>query len=356
LIDATPYHSVKTRFHERAVLASREALVRLPLSTLVAASGGEFVQDEILGIDFQQRVVQGRSEPHSYDRLVVALGGEIAYFGVEGAAEHTVSLQTHEQAVECCRRVSLLRVESPGGRARRVVVVGAGIEGLEVATMLRQEFSVRECEILVLDRSATLMAQSQCRDPQREYVRAYLERHAITLRLGATIRAVGAGHVVLESGESLASDLTFWCSGVRPVSLAGVGEGEPFHVGPFLQNEKHPDVFAIGDFATVDSLQEAANLRSAQRADYHGTLVGENLCLREEGRPMKPARYRPVGELTALGDLDGVGLVLGVPLTGLRAALLKKAHEAKYLADTFRDVPWAVAQGLLALGRQRLRG
>jgi NADH:ubiquinone reductase (H+-translocating) len=356
LIDATPYHTIKTRFHERAVLASREPLIRLPLSTLVAASGAEFVQDEVLGIDFLGRTVKGRARPYRYDRLVVALGGQIAYFGVEGAAEHTVSLQTYEQAVECCRRVAALRNRGARGPARRVVVVGAGIEGLEVATMLRQEIAARECEIVVLERSTKLMVQSQCRDAQKEYVRAYLERRGISLRLGAAIHAVEPEHVVLESGERLASDLTVWCSGIRPVSVVGVGDGEPFRVGPFLQCEDHPEVFAVGDFATVDSSEEAANLRSAQRAAYHGALAGENLLLLEKGRPMKPVRYRPIGELTALGDLDGVGLVFGVPLTGLLAALLKKAHEAKYLAETYRDLPGAMARRLLALGhRNRAR-
>ena len=356
LIDATPYHSIKTRFHERAVLASREALIRLPLSTLVAASGAEFIQDEASGIDFESRAVQGLVGQYPYDRLILALGGEIAYFAVEGAKEHTVSLQTYEQAVECCRRIAALGLGSRGQPARRVVVVGAGIEGLEVATMLRQVTSPEQCEILVLDQSGTLMAQSQCRDSERSYVRAYLERRGINLRLNAAIRAVGPGHVALETGERLASDLTFWCSGVRPVRLKGVTDAEGFRVGPCLQCEGHPEVFAAGDFATVESLQAAANLRSAQRAAYHGTLAAENVCLAEAGRPLKRARYKPIGELTALGDFDGMGLVYGVPLTGLKAALLKKAHEAKYLAETLQDFPGAVARGLLALGHRHPAG
>lgn len=352
LVDATPYHEIKTRFHERAVLPGREAALRLPLTTLATASGAEFCRDEALEVDFVDRAVRGRGDVYRYDRLVLALGGQIAHFGVEGADEHTVSLQTYEQAVACCRRVQALRRAGAEGRARRVVVVGAGIEGLEVATMVRQELPARDCEVLVVERSPELMAQSQCREPQRAYVRGYLERRGIALRLGTAIRAVEAGHVVLESGERLASDLTIWCSGIRPVAVAGIPD--PFRVGPCLQSPDHPEVFAVGDFATVDSAEEAANLRSAQRAAYHGALVAENLIRLEAGRPLEPARYRPVGELIALGDLDGVGVVLGAPLTGLRAALLKKAHEVKYLADTSRDLPGAAARGLLSLGRRAL--
>ncbi|NTU59637.1 MAG: FAD-dependent oxidoreductase [Deltaproteobacteria bacterium] len=351
LLDATPDHTVKTRFHERAVLEGREALVRLPLSTLAAASGARFVEDEVVGVDLEGRRVRGRRGEYGYDRLVLALGGRIAYFGVEGAAEHTVSLQTHAQAVECCRRVAALRGEGPGAPKRRLVVVGAGIEGLEVATMLRQELPPGRFEVVVLDRGANVMAQSQCGDAQREYAKSYLERRGISLRLGAAILSVGPDHVVLAGGERLPSDLTVWCSGVVPAGVPGLPE--PLRVGPDLQMVDHPGVFAVGDFATVESPQPEANLRSAQRAAYHGELVGENLWRLETGRPLKHALYRPVGELVALGDFDGVGVAFGAPLTGLRAALLKKAHEGKYLADTLSDVPGAAARGALAMARGR---
>jgi NADH dehydrogenase len=347
LIDATPHHTVKTRFHERAVLKSRELLLRIGLQHLVVASGGEFVQDEVVGVDFAARCVVGRGEPRPYHRLVIALGGEIAYFGVPGAREHTVSLQTYEQAAECCRRIQALELDRRTQPAR-VVVVGAGIEGLEVATMLRQIAPRRRCEIVLVERSETLMAQSQCRDSQRQYVLRFLERKEVDLRLGSTIQAVEADHVSLTSGEDLAADLVIWCSGIRRVELGGLDEGKPFSVSRHLQCTEHPDVFAIGDFATVESGEAWANLRSAQRADYQGNLAAENLWRDEAHRPMRPARYRPVGELTALGDYDGVGIVLGVPLQGAPVAAIKKAHEAKYLADLHRDVPRSMLRSLLS--------
>ena len=106
LVDATPHHTIKTRFHERAVWDRRELLLRLPLEPLVRASGAGFVCDRVTGLEFRDRKVMGEHTHYEYDRLVLAMGGSIAYFGVPGAAEHTVSLQTYDDASECGRRVA----------------------------------------------------------------------------------------------------------------------------------------------------------------------------------------------------------------------------------------------------------
>jgi len=341
LLDAGPAHTIKTRFHERAVIRGRNLGLRLPLDALVAASGGEFVQDEVVGVDFRRRIVLGRRAEHPYHRLVIALGGRTTYLGVEGAERHTESLQTFEAADRCASRVAELGIGSPGGPRRRAVVCGAGIEGLEVAAMLRQVAPPAACEVTVVEKSDAVMARSQCREAERRYVAGYLARHEIGLRLGVGVRRVEEGGVVLESGERVAADLVVWCSGVRRVETEGIGAGAPFLVNRYLQSVEHPDVFAAGDFATVDSRDEFANLGSAQRAVYHGEVAAENLLRDEALRPMRPSRYRPVGEMIGFGDFDGVGVLYGAGVTGPAAALAKKANEVKYLAELYRHVPRA---------------
>ncbi len=351
LLDATPFHTIKTRFHERAVVGSREFLVRLPLGPLVSASGGEFVRDEARGVDFRRRVVIGAGGEHPYHRLILALGGATTYLGVEGADRHTESLQTFQAADRCSRRVAELGIGRQGPR-RRAVVCGAGVEGLEVAAMLRQVAPRDACEVAVVEKSAEVMARSQCREGERRYVARYLADRGIELRLGVGVARVEEGGVVLEDGQRLAADLVVWCSGVRRVELAGIDPGTPFRVNRYLQSLDHPDVFAVGDFATVDSRDEFANLGSAQRAVFHGPVAAENLWRDENLRPMRPVRYRPVGEMIGFGDFDGVGVVYGLGVRGIPAALAKKANEVKYLAELYRDVPRAALRGLLAGGQR----
>lgn len=351
LLDASAHHTIKTRFHERAVMGSREFLVRLPLAPLAAASGAEFVRSEVRALDLERRVVVGSAGEHPYHRLLVALGGRTTYLGVEGADRHTESLQTYEAADRCARRIARLGLGRKGVR-RRAVVCGAGIEGLEVAAMLRQLAPRETCEISVVERSPEVMARSQCREGERRYVARYLADRGIALLLGVGVARVDEGAVVLEDGRRLEADLTVWCSGVRRVELGGLEAGGPFTVNRFLQNSRYPEVFAAGDFATVDSRDPFANLGSAQRAVYHGALAAENLWRYETLRPLRPARYRPIGEMIGFGDFDGVGVLYGFGVRGAAAAAAKKANEVKYLAELYRDLPRSLVRSFLSGARE----
>jgi NADH dehydrogenase len=127
--------------------------------------------------------------------------------------------------------------------------------------------------------------------------------------------------------------------------VAGIPKTRAFEVSETLQGRRFPEVFSIGDFATVDSRAKWSNLLSAQRALYQADLVAENVGRFEEGLPGKAEDYRPKGELIGLGDFDGVGILGGIPVKGTAAAVAKKANEVKYLSDLFQDVPRSLLRG-----------
>jgi len=345
LIDEYPFHTIKTRFHELAVYRNRGRFLRFPIQIFTRAAGAEFVQARVLGIRFSRRFVTTSNMDYPYDILLITLGGETNYFSVRGAKANTVNLQTFEAAVECSRRIEQLRLVDTRGPIRRVIICGAGIEGIEVAAMLRQHARPERCEVLIIEKNDQIMARSQCRDRQREYMYEYFGKNRIQLRLASAIRQVGKRGVFLESGEKIESDLVVWCSGVSRVPVTGIPKRRAFEVSESLQVKKHPEVFSIGDFATVDSPARWSNLLSAQRALYQADLVAENVARLEQGRHGKPEDYSPKGELIGLGDFDGVGIVGGIPVKGKAAALAKKANEAKYLKDLFQDVPRSLLRG-----------
>lgn len=344
LVDAAEHHAVKTRFHEIAVSKSRELFVRFSLPALTRASRAEFVCAAVRRVDWGAARVATDAGDLAYDGLIVALGGQTHYFGVDGARENAVALQSYEAVAEGNRRMRFLGIGRAGAPPRRIVVCGAGIEGLEVAAMVRHEASAERCAVTVVERAESVMARSQCGDAQRRYVGRYFERRGVVLRLGAAIRAIEPGRVHLENGEDLPADLVYWCSGVRRVDLDGLDADAPFAVDEFLRVSGHPEAFGAGDFVTVETDRPWANLGSAQRALYQGELAAENLVRAERGEALHPADYRPKGEIIALGDLDAVGIVEGVPVQGIVAAALKKGIEAHYLTELLHDVPAHLAR------------
>ena len=339
VVDASAHHTVKTRFHERAVSRSRDLWIRFPLAPLARASGADFLQARIDGTDFDNRTVHTSMGPQSYDILVITLGGVTSYRNVPGAAEFTSSLQTYEDTVACSRRIEELGILDRQGPRRRVTVCGAGLEGIEVATTLRQYAPPARCRITLLERSGNIMAHSQGSDRQRRYILRHLDKNDIHLFTGAGVREVGRHHVTLDSGSRFETDLVIWCSGVEPTPLPGVPADQPFVVDRHLRSRVYPEVFATGDFARVDTDHAWSNLFSAQRALYQAEVLAENVCRAEEGRPLRGENYQPKGELISLGDFDGVGVVAGLHVQGKSAAAMKKANEARYLSQLLRHMP-----------------
>src|SRR5699024_11037416 len=85
----------------------------------------------------------------SYDYLVIALGCEDNYHGVEGAAEFTESVQSFSRARNAGLAVGNLDAYG------RVSIVGAGLSGIEVASEIRE--SRPDLNIRLLDRGGSVL-------------------------------------------------------------------------------------------------------------------------------------------------------------------------------------------------------
>ena len=235
LIDESPFHTIKTRFHELAVYRNRDRFIRFPIRIFTRSAGTEFVQARVQEIRFSRRFVTTSKGDYPYDILVITLGGATNYFGIRGAKANTVNLQTFEAAVECCHRIEQLGLVDARGPIRRVIICGAGIEGIEVAAMLRQYAEPKRCEILIIEKNDQIMARSQCRDRQKDYMYEYFRKNGIQLRLAFAIRRVGKRGVFLETGDKIESDLVVWCSGVSRVPVTGIPRRRAYEVSESLR-------------------------------------------------------------------------------------------------------------------------
>ena len=111
LIDRNSYSTFQPLLYQVATAGLTSADVAYPAWTAVHKAGAHFRKGEIIGIDPGARQVQLANEaPLGYDYLILATGVSAAFFGVSGAAEH--SLQPVHQAGRD------RPARSPDGRAR----------------------------------------------------------------------------------------------------------------------------------------------------------------------------------------------------------------------------------------------
>jgi len=145
LVDEHDYHTFQPLLYQVASDLLETSAVGHPLRGLFHEQPNTSVhQDAVTGVDLAARSVQfAEMAPLTYDYLVLGLGAEVNFFGVDGA-EHAFPMYTLSDAVRLKEHV--LRQWEAADRdpskvddgALNVVIVGGGATGVETAGALSE--------------------------------------------------------------------------------------------------------------------------------------------------------------------------------------------------------------------------
>lgn len=174
-----------------------------------------------------------------YDRCLLATGGEPIRPPIPGIDKGNVY---YLRTIQDCRRIV-----ARTSWAHRVVVIGAGFIGLEVAASLRQrnmDVHVVAPEEMPLMRALGVHVGS--------VLRRVHEEHGVHFHLGHTVKEIRERSVLLESGEQIECDFVVVGTGIRPNTLlaeqAGCWVENGVLVNEYLETSV-PGIFAAGDIA-----------------------------------------------------------------------------------------------------------
>jgi NADH dehydrogenase len=280
-------------------------------------------------------MVQGRElvtaagERLPFDKLVVAVGAEPNDFGVKGVREHALTFYSVGEALRANATLKMLasqietrpvRVVAAGARraedqdARRpagplrVVVVGAGFTGVEVAGEVAELLDKLDVprDVSLLDAMPDIFPRQGA--AFRKKIKEAIDEQKLRLTLGRKIVEVRVDAVVVDGAPPVPSDITFWCAGIKPRAVEGV---DP-NVRPTLQSAKDDAVFVVGDAARFP--RELGVPQLAQTAEDQAKVVAWNVLYPERMRAYEPdvkGIIVSVGHDNAVAELKG-----GIVLTG----------------------------------------
>lgn len=311
LIDRNPYHSLKTEFYALAAGTSADKDLRIDFPNHEQV---DLVYGEVEKIDHknQQILLQGKGEVFGYDYLVIGLGCEDNYHGIDGAREYTHSVQTISKARKTALAVGNL------GAYGKVSIVGAGLSGIEVASEIRE--SRPDLNIKLLDRGATVLSAFDSKI--QEYVEDWFIKNDVEVLHHSNVECVEK-NAVCNNGAFFVSDVTIWTAGVKPNQLIN---DLPFKkdpqgkviLNPYYQVPSHSNIYVVGDCASSE------HSPSAQLAGQQGEQIAEVIDAVLYGRnPYQPKKIKLKGALGSLGKSDGFGNMLKQPMTGLLPRLAK---------------------------------
>ncbi|MGA8852156.1 MAG: FAD-dependent oxidoreductase [Aeromicrobium sp.] len=233
---------------------------------------------EVTGLDIEaRRLTLADGETLDYDRLVLATGAEPIrpdLPGIGGGGILGVQSLEDGQAV----------LDAMAQQPRRVVVVGSGYIGLEMA----EACVTRGFDTTVVERADTPLpiVESELGEQIAEAMRS----RGITLRSGTDVTGftLDGGRVVAveADGDSIPADLVILGLGVQARTELAVDVGLPtgprrsLLVGPHQRVEGHDDIWAAGDcVASVDRVTgEKVHIALGTHANKQGMVAAASIA------------------------------------------------------------------------------
>lgn len=278
-------------------------------------------------------VISARAIP--YDTLVIAIGSTTNDFGVKGAIEHSIALDTQDQAEKFHRKLhnSLVRAQTqatPIGEGQLdVAIVGAGATGVELAAELHN--TTRELAAYGLDNidadkdiKISIIEASQQLLPAlprklADSVELELKKLGVQVNTGERVTEVTAKGVHTHSGRFIPSALVVWAAGIKaPDFLNNIAGLETNSINQLvvkqtLQTTLDENIFAFGDCAACPWIGHTANVPPrAQAAHQQASLLVKTMKHRVAGKHKLPEyKYRDYGSLVNLGRYSTVGSLMG---------------------------------------------
>jgi NADH dehydrogenase len=278
-------------------------------------------------------VIPARGIP--YDSLVIAIGSTTNDFGVKGAIEHSIALDTQDQAEKFHRKLhnSLVRAQTQvapiAAGQLDVAIVGAGATGVELAAELHnttRELAAygldnvdaeKDVKISIIEASERLLPAL----PRKlaDTVELELKKLGVQVNTSERVTEVTAMGVRTHSGRFIPSELVVWAAGIKaPDFLKNISGLETNSINQLvveetLQTTLDEDIFAFGDCAACPWVGHAANVPPrAQAAHQQASTLAKTMKYRVAGKKKLPAyKYRDYGSLINLGRYSTVGSLMG---------------------------------------------
>jgi NADH:ubiquinone reductase (H+-translocating) len=322
VVDRRNHHVFQPLLYQVATAALSPGDIASPIRWILRKQRNvEVLLADVVGVDTSGKRLALADGTLGYDFVIVAAGATHAYFGHDEWQPIAPGLKTLEDALDIRRRVLMAfeRAEREADDARRralltFVVVGGGPTGVELAGALAEisrqslardfrHFDPSSAHILLIEAGPAILATFPER--LRGAARQDLVRLGVNVRTGQPVTSVMPGAVQV-GGETIAAETVLWAAGIAASPL-GKALGLPtdragrVHIQPDLTIPGHPDVFVIGDLASLNGSDGKPLPGVAQVAIQMGEHAARNIERAVEHQPYAPFHYRDLGNMATIG-------------------------------------------------------
>lgn len=345
LIDRHNYHLFQPLLYQVATAGLSPADIAAPIRSIIRGRSNQTVMlATVTGVDLKTSELIADDRCIPFDYLILATGAQHAYFGHDDWEPFAPGLKTIDDATRFRARMLLAferaENETDDDERKRLltfVIVGGGPTGVEMAgaiaelarRALAKDFRTIDpasARVVLVEAGPRLLTAF---DPSlSERARQSLEGLGVEVRLGKAVTNCDVDGVVLGE-ERIEARTIMWGAGVM-ASPAGRWLNVPADragrvmVKPNLSVPGHPNIFVIGDTATVNDAGGKPLPGVAPVAKQQGRYVAKSLIAAANGTSSTttPFAYRDFGSLATIGRKHAIMQLGSFKLSGFIAWLL----------------------------------
>jgi NADH dehydrogenase len=343
LVDSSLIHVWKPLYHEVAAgtLDSQEDAITFLGQGF--RSGFQFQYGRMEGLDRERKEIQlgALRDEHGvevvppsrlpYDTLVICVGSVSNHFGITGAEEYCLHLDTLQQAEDFHQRLvrTLLRaqVEPQLRGPLHVAIIGGGATGVELAAELRSaarraaHYGIgdidpeRDLQLTIIEAAPRLLPPLSTGLAKK--AEAQLHKIGVDILTGERVVEVTPDAIRTQSGRVISAPMKVWAAGIKaPDWLATLGletnRGNQLVVGQSLQTTQDDAIFAFGDCAAAPQPDSDRPVPPrAQAAHQQAQFLVKALERHLRGEPPGRFVFRDRGSLVSLSEDNAIGRLMG---------------------------------------------
>jgi NADH:ubiquinone reductase (H+-translocating) len=312
---------------------------------------GRFLEATVRHVDLEQRIVHAVGPAPieydlPYDQLVLALGS-VTHFGLVPGSENAFTFKTLADAVVLRNHVieqfERADVETDPARKQKLltlVFVGAGLVGIELLGELTAFVDEIVCNYRHIRRDEVRFVAVQAGDrimPEMapalgDYAARVLRgRVGVEIRTETPVQSIERERVHLPHGETIEAATVVFAAGVAASPVVAAlpvekGRHGQIVVDATMRCPSRPEVWALGDCASVPGPDGRPYPTLAQHALREAAALASNICAVVCGRPPRPFVYRSLGMMGSLGHGQGFVGFFRFRLRGFFAWWLRQTY------------------------------
>ena len=402
LLDKERVHFWKPHLHELATGSISLDSHCADYLTLARENNFSFYEAEVNGIDRKKKVVRVKQNCDEngreltprceipYSKLVLAIGSKSNDFGVSGAKEFSLSLDSFKDAVSFQKNLvnAFLRANAMIHQGKKlsdeqlkIAIVGGGATGVELASELSNAMHTlaaygykaveKQCELQITLIEAGERILKNLPESISEKVNSILRKRGVKVLENSNVTIVSEKSLSLSSGEIIPAELIVWAAGIKCASfLSSIGletnELNQIITNTRLQSIGDKNIYTVGDCGCVPWVGGSLPFvpPRAQAASQQAKYLSDQFQRELSGKESQPWRYIDFGSLVSLGRYSTVGsLMAGFSgkaffLEGVFAkfmyVMLYKMHEYS-VRGFFKTLFLNISRGFFSQTKSRIK-